>query len=489
LEAARAMVEAHVMWNDIRRMVMAKILDKEISELEGDDMLRIRDEDIAALSPQDQTAVIQRMEYLVAMERLDAETMIAKGAQLEAKNETLRSVVAGLENAIRDGRLIQLQGMAAVGAARAELAMRENSALISSMPAAPVQAELPPEASLPWNDASLLERFWADKPNISDKTKDKSYGQAFRELAAIIGEKPIKEIRRADIKGFAEYLRDRPSSRGGALDRGTIGRLLSHVRSLFAWYVEAGILDASPVEGVVARAAPQLAQHDDDDDDAEDADGEKRRAFTDAELRTLFDSPLFTGCQSSHRLTKPGNIIIRNERYWFWVIALLTGARTGEIARAPAKLVRVGDIDCIDIRRATKTKSSPRLVPVLPELKRLGFMEWAAEQESRGRRLVEGPDEPARWTKWTNYYLDEIGLDSEEVSPYSLRHVFRQQLRAADLHPELADKVFGHKGQSVGAGYGRDLSVSEAQLVVKRVKPPTPLEHLWQLGSGVRGKG
>src|SRR5690606_25773202 len=119
--------------------------------------------------------------------------------------------------------------------------------------------------------------------------------------------------------------------------------------------------------------------------------------------------------------------------------------------------------------------------PVLPELKKLGFLQWAAEQASHGRRLVEGRNEPASWSKWSNYYLDEIGLDSEDVSPYSLRHVYRQQLRAADLHPELVDKIFGHKGQSVGAGYGRDLSVSEAKVVVKRVKPPTPLEHLWQL--------
>jgi integrase len=441
------------MWNEVRKAMSGMFLGKPIEDLHPKDKELLKTERAQAeferLSEEDKQRIRDTIEKWNRFE-----------ARWRAEEDAVVEIGTALIRAKQDGKAEAYKEVA-LGAPRAAINLSQQR---------------PEEAKRAWNDAALLERFWADKSDISDKTKDKSYGQAFREFSDRIGNKPIAEIHRSDIKAFAEYLRDRPSSRGGVLDQGTIGRLLSHIRTLFAWYVEAGFLEANPAQGVVARAAPKL----DDDEDAEDADGEKRRAFTDAELKTLFSSPLFKGCKSSSRLTQTGNVVLRNERYWFWVIALLTGARTTEIARASATLVRVGDVDCIDFRKATKTKASPRLVPVLPELKELGFMEWAASQEKQGRKLVEGPNAPKVWTKWTNYYLNRIGLDDEDVAPYSLRHVFRQQLRAADLHPEIVDKVFGHKGQTVGAGYGRHLSADEAKRVVERVKSPIPLEHLWR---------
>jgi hypothetical protein len=83
MEAARALAHAHAhaVWNGVRQHVV-KILGKEHHDLTGDDMSRISSEDIAALSPDGQAAVLQRMEHLVAMERLDAESVAAKRAQL-----------------------------------------------------------------------------------------------------------------------------------------------------------------------------------------------------------------------------------------------------------------------------------------------------------------------------------------------------------------------------------------------------------------------
>jgi hypothetical protein len=42
----------------------------------------------------------------------------------------------------------------------------------------------------------------------------------------------------------------------------------------------------------------------------------------------------------------------------------------------------------------------------------------------------------------------------------------------------LANKVFGHKTGTVGAGYGKDLSTQEAELVVRSVRSPVDLQHL-----------
>ena len=134
-------------------------------------------------------------------------------------------------------------------------------------------------------------------------------------------------------------------------------------------------------------------------------------------------------------------------------------------------------------------------MPIVPELEQLGFIAWAKARQRHGMaNLFTGGSASADWSKWTNRYLDMIGLDDNATSTYSLRHNFRQMLRAANLGDELMNKVFGHahgaKGQSdTGAGYGRALSIQEAGLVVKRVRSPVSLAHLSVAASNIGRPG
>jgi hypothetical protein len=202
--------------------------------------------------------------------------------------------------------------------------------------------------------------------------------------------------------------------------------------------------------------------------------GDRRRAFTPAELSRLFKSQLFTN-PDDHSEEAAG---------WFLAIAALTGARTEEIALAPAKLVLVGDIHCLDLREAgRKTSAAPRLVPLLPDLLKMGLPDWANRQAARGYSPVQPGLEQrsaAAWSKWLNRYLNAKVSDDPRLVLYSLRHGFRQMLRAGNIGDELADKIFGHSNGKVGAGYGRDLSSDEALLFVTSVRPPVDLHHLWR---------
>jgi integrase len=326
-----------------------------------------------------------------------------------------------------------------------------------------------PEAMKPW--PSLVEKFFEDRPSIGASAQT-SHRQAFRDLETVIGDKPLGEVIKTDIKAFADYLRDKPVNRAGrtSLSRDTIVKLLQHVRSYFGWATDCGYVAVNPAEGVKPRTATRQERDGTDD----------RRAFETAELEKLFSSPLFTGCKSpSHRST-PGRMVYRDEKYWFFLLAALTGARIEEVAAMPSALVEVGGVLCINLRDVeVKTGAGKRLIPILPELHKLGLVEWAAEQARRGRGLVTGPNASKDWSKWSNRYLDDIGFDDRKLVTYSLRHTFRQMLRAGDLKDELSDKVFGHEGKSVGARYGRDLSDDEARLIVSKVRSPTPLVHLY----------
>jgi integrase len=338
-----------------------------------------------------------------------------------------------------------------------------------------IAAPAGPAFTMPWPIAAaasaspawttLKQAFLNDKPGLTEKTLW-SYNQAFDAWEALIGGKPISDIRRPDVKAFADFLRDKVNPRGGKLDHKTIQRSLGHIKTFMAWAVAAGHVVDDRFETVAGR----------DMNKEEQLAGDRRRAFTAEELKRLFESQLLIKpCDDSEVAA-----------CWFLAIAALTGARTEEIALAPAKLVLLGNIHCLDLREAgRKTSAAPRLIPLLPDLIKMELVEWAAKQEARGYSLVQPGAEQrtaAAWSKRLNRYLNAKVSDDQELVLYSLRHSFRQMLRAGNIGDELADKIFGHSTGKVGAGYGRDLSPGEAQLFIDNVKPPVDLRHLWRGG-------
>jgi integrase len=344
--------------------------------------------------------------------------------------------------------------MISVSAARERI-----SALAGSAFATPQSVYTSAPVSPSWT--ALKQAFFDDKPDLTEKTL-MSYNQAFDIWQGLIGAKPIGEIRRPDLKLFADHMRDKPNARGGQLNHKTIERSLGHIKTFMGWAVAAGHANDDRFGDVKGR----------DKTREERLSGEKRRAFTAAELERLFGSPLFH---------KPKNEDEQTEA-WFLLIAALTGARTEEIADAPAEFIKVGDILCLDLRKTgTKTAAAPRLVPLMTDLIKLGLPSWAERQMALGRRLVQSGAEgrsAAAWSKRLNRYIDEHVSASPAVVLYSLRHNFRQMLRAANIGDELSDKIFGHSSGKVGAAYGRALSHDEAELFMKNLKSPVDITQL-----------
>lgn len=420
----------------------------------------------AALMPPPVRAALQRrMRALNAETQAEVMATRIEAMVVESDRATLSAAVKAISDADAEAARIALDE------ARYRRLADAVARLEAAPPAATVGPAVPallPESKEPW--PGIIERFFADRPSIGESAKV-SHRQAFREFEALVGAKPLADVAKTDVKAFADYLRDRPINRTGRtnMSRTTIVKMLNHLKGLFGWAAGAGLIPANPADGVQPRSESRSERG-----------GPTRRALTTAELTRLFDSPLFCGCKARSRRSTPGKNVYRDEPFWFWLLALLTGARTEEIAGLPSTLVDVGGTPCLDFRHASKTSAGPRLVPLLPDLRRLGLERWASEQARRGRGMVQGPNASADWSKWLNRYLDDIGLDDPSIVAYSLRHNFRQQLRAADLHPEIVDKVFGHESDAVGGRYGRDLSPEEARLVVERVRSSVNLTHLIQ---------
>ena len=330
--------------------------------------------------------------------------------------------------------------------------------------------------AIPWPD--LIEEFYRDNPGHSEKTRE-SYSITFEQMREVVGVKNVADFTKADVKKYADFLRDKPSKRGGLICRGTIIRHLGEMKFFLKWCVQAGHVEDRGFNDVQARARTQEEKLTRQED--------KRRAFTDKELSLFFDSPLFNGYKSLTSRSKPGYKRDRIPDFWFFCIMAFTGSRVGEIFEAPAKLYDLDGIPCLDLREAgTKTHNSPRLIPILPELRRLGFIQHAKKQEMDGLGLVEYRRRPMNadsWSKRLNRYIDDIGIKDDNVVAYSFRHTFRQMLRVSGLNMEIINKIFGHETGETGAGYGSNLSKGEAQQFLEKVKFPVHLDHLFVYGT------
>ncbi|CAM5404267.1 hypothetical protein AFEL58S_02083 [Afipia felis] len=128
-----------------------------------------------------------------------------------------------------------------------------------------------------------------------------------------------------------------------------------------------------------------------------------------------------------------------------------TGARPSEIANlSEASIIIEADIPRIIIRpdgRVLKTDHSERVIPLVGAA-------LAAMKEAR-RGFPRYRDNEDSLSAALNKYLDDRGLLGEGQSVYSLRHTFKDRLRAANAQEEMIDELMGHltNKPEYGEGY------------------------------------
>jgi len=104
---------------------------------------------------------------------------------------------------------------------------------------------------------------------------------------------------------------------------------------------------------------------------------DRHKAFSAEDLEKIFEAPLFQGCVDDTRnWAKPGDSNPRGTRFWVILLGLYTGARGHEILQLTEDDVEyVNGTPALHFRKQTKTAASRRVIPIHPELIRLGFLE------------------------------------------------------------------------------------------------------------------
>lgn len=303
----------------------------------------------------------------------------------------------------------------------------------------------------------------------------REFDHALERFAELHGDLPVVQITRRHVREFREALQDIPKRRSGPLRRAplpelvkwtkenkdaeriassTVNKLLGACQTLARWARDNGIIPDD-----VPWADPFANMRLDEEEP-------EREPWEIAELKSLFGSPVFPlGARP-----KGG----RGEAaFWLPLLSLFSGARLSELASLLASDVKKDDetgvtaihfTEDAEIGRRLKTASSRRVVPVHPELFRLGFLRLLEERRKLdGERarlfplLTKGPKGGfgEAWSKWFGRYIRSIGIANPDRVFHSFRHTFKDALRRQGVGEDVNDALTGHSGvRSVGRGYG-----------------------------------
>lgn len=309
--------------------------------------------------------------------------------------------------------------------------------------------------------------------------------KAVREWKALLLKLPVKATESKDFAGMkiAEIVRHNEKVGKPAITARTVNRYLAGFSAFCSWLVNHGYLDQNPADGMFLKKSKDKTT----------------LPFTVEQMNVLFKSPLFTGCQSAdewRNVAKPGNVMIRDHRYWVPLVMLFSGARPAEIAQLAVADVRQEHGRWImhitsegDGEKSVKTEGSMRVVPVHDELIKLGFIKYRdgieaagksrlfpeAERNQRGQMIAEFSREFGR-------YLTRLGMKTGRgLSLYSFRHGVADALRRAGYLDEQFGFILGHTAGTMTGRYGvmpQGMLQQRVDLVNSIGYPKLDLHHL-----------
>lgn len=269
-------------------------------------------------------------------------------------------------------------------------------------------------------DITRIREIISTLPKGADKIKEET-GEKFEKIAADAAD-AIEDGE--DIERLSE---------------GTLGKYFRNINSLFKYGADAGYIDHNLVMPV------RVACRDEDEEEVA-----ARKAISKDGLKAMF--------HADYRSPEMVNL-------WHPLICLYNGTRPNEAAQLDLDDVyHDGEVWVININRLgdgkrTKTKSSPRIIPIHQHLIDLGFLEFCERRRSAGAKkllnvaLAGSRTHQSFWESirdGVTTILRDVGIYKPyHCVPHCLRHAWVHGLRMAHVPQELR-RVLG--GWTLGGG-------------------------------------
>lgn len=313
--------------------------------------------------------------------------------------------------------------------------------------------------------------------------------KSVREWKALLMKYPVRAADSGTFKGMTiEQVVAHNEKVGKPYIKGhTVNRHLSSLGAFCRWLVSHGYIDQNPVEGMALTKEKHS----------------KTLTFTPEQMNTLFRSPLFTGCQGDTHprlIKKPGNVLIRDHRYWVPLIMLFSGARPAEIAQLMVSdlreehgqwIMHITDDGGGD--KSVKNENSKRMLPVHDELIKLGLIAYRNKQHKAGQECLFPKAKRnsrgqmiAEFSRMFSRYLTDLGIkNGRGYSQYSFRHGVADALRRAGYLDHEFRFLMGHGDTSMTGRYGmmpQGMLEKRSELINAISYPGLDLTHLRPAG-------
>lgn len=302
----------------------------------------------------------------------------------------------------------------------------------------------------------LFSEFLGKNPPVTLITKAN-----VRQWKIALSEWPVRANEVSELKGlsFPEAIlvcRDLWGARvRPCISRKTINKYLSALGGFCSWLTAAtDYLTSNPVDGMYHKL---------------DKSERKVLPFSNEQLSSFFRSPIYSGCKSDEEDFLPGDLLVRDYRYWLPLIALYSGARLGEIAQletADVKQLHGTWVFHItregSTKKTTKTPGSQRVVPIHPKLIEFGLTELHASRLNAGCERLFPEIEcdtrgqiSGRPSRWFGRYMARVGLrEGNKFNFHSFRHTATDALRRAGYTDDQIAPLLGHAKVTMTARYG-----------------------------------
>ena len=305
--------------------------------------------------------------------------------------------------------------------------------------------------------------------------KTKSENEAVFDLfIKISGDVPINQYDHQAIRQYKETLGKLPANRNKiekyrdkTIDKiismpdakpmavNSVNKNIRRLSQLFKWAVQNGYIERNIVEGM---SLPETKRQD-----------KYREVFDKEDLTKIFSSPIHKKKEYLH-----------SYYYWLPLLGLYTGARIEELCSLYLEDFKVEHgINIISINsnhdKKLKSKAAERLIPVHPELEKLGLLKHVDKLRIKKEKQLF-PELPRQRdgysqtpSKWFGKFKIKVGITSQFKVFHSFRHTVANTLKQADVPRDQAAEILGHdRGKDVT--YGRYGKPSEAKRQLEAIK-------------------
>ena len=347
--------------------------------------------------------------------------------------------------------------------------------------------------------SEVFDAYAKDKRHTAASGRVEKHIDEYRanlmQFLEVCGDLPVAEYRREHIAEFRSQLLQLPRSKAPELrskpilqqietataqglphlSPATVKKRIRFLGSIFTEAIDRGWITHNPTHGATKKLATRRQSV------------TSARGYADAELPTIFASPLFTAG------FRPALADFGEAPYWVPIIASYTGARLEEICQLyVADIAKHGDIWCFNFTderpdQSIKTDAA-RLVPLHADLITLGLLDYLNDLPADGRAFPKlTADKYGKYSTrvgdWLRGYLrDRAGVRSDVQPLHGFRHIFKTLCRNAEIEEEWHDALTGHSGRSVGRDYGQH-EIKKAKELIDRL--PGVIKHLQRMPNGI----